>query len=376
MFAFVVCAATAMADAVMAFGTNNDGRAFTLQTILADGVLEWESDVLPDGNRVAITQEPAGKGKFWGAQAVMGTWENEEALAALNEFSGITFTAADMSEGTSLKVAANSNAAVNAILNLILDAQSEGDLVTLYTTVSGWNCPLDEITVTGLDDCVIKYAPGDGGGFYDFPVFTQTNQGLNLIVITGKLTADKHVTVTSPTTCIIEGLGEQKTKVGFQIAAYKVTAGETPVNIESLAVVGTFPGMTWDPTQGVAMTQDAENADIWTLTIEGFEAEAKIYKYKAAANQKWTVYTLPAEGNNEFEFGTEGYPAGVYNLTFTVNTEKHTLTLEPTPVSDGISSVRMTEAVKNGEVYNLNGQRVAQPTKGLYIINGRKVVVK
>ena len=184
MFAFVVCAATAMADAVVAFGTNTDGRAFTAQTILA-GVNGWESDVLPDGNKVAITQEPAGTGKFWNAQAVMGTWENEEALAALNEFSGITFTAADMSEGTSLKVAANSNAAVNAILNLILDAQNEGDLVTLYTTVSGWNSPLDEITVTGLDDCVIKYAPGDGGGFYDFPVFTQTNQGLNLIVITG-----------------------------------------------------------------------------------------------------------------------------------------------------------------------------------------------
>ena len=27
-------------------------------------------------------------------------------------------------------------------------------------------------------------------------------------------------------------------------------------------------------------------------------------------------------------------------------------------------------------VYNLNGQRVNQPTKGLYIVNGRKVVIK
>ena len=37
--------------------------------------------------------------------------------------------------------------------------------------------------------------------------------------------------------------------------------------------------------------------------------------------------------------------------------------------------------VKSGEcnapaVYNLNGQRVAQPTKGLYIVNGKKVVIK
>jgi hypothetical protein len=32
--------------------------------------------------------------------------------------------------------------------------------------------------------------------------------------------------------------------------------------------------------------------------------------------------------------------------------------------------------LNDNNVYNLNGQRVAQPTKGLYIVNGRKVVIK
>ena len=32
--------------------------------------------------------------------------------------------------------------------------------------------------------------------------------------------------------------------------------------------------------------------------------------------------------------------------------------------------------IENGAVFNLAGQRVAQPTKGLYIVNGRKVVIK
>ena len=32
--------------------------------------------------------------------------------------------------------------------------------------------------------------------------------------------------------------------------------------------------------------------------------------------------------------------------------------------------------LEEGAVYNLNGQRVAQPAKGLYIVNGRKVVIK
>lgn len=34
------------------------------------------------------------------------------------------------------------------------------------------------------------------------------------------------------------------------------------------------------------------------------------------------------------------------------------------------------EQVINGEAYNLAGQRVAQPTKGLYIVNGKKVILK
>lgn len=34
------------------------------------------------------------------------------------------------------------------------------------------------------------------------------------------------------------------------------------------------------------------------------------------------------------------------------------------------------QKVENGEYYNLAGQRVVQPTKGLYIVNGKKVIVK
>ena len=30
----------------------------------------------------------------------------------------------------------------------------------------------------------------------------------------------------------------------------------------------------------------------------------------------------------------------------------------------------------DGKCYNLQGQRVEQPTKGLYIVNGKKVIVK
>lgn len=41
----------------------------------------------------------------------------------------------------------------------------------------------------------------------------------------------------------------------------------------------------------------------------------------------------------------------------------------------GISSIK-SNASANGAYYNLAGQRVAQPTKGLYIVNGKKVIMK
>ena len=42
----------------------------------------------------------------------------------------------------------------------------------------------------------------------------------------------------------------------------------------------------------------------------------------------------------------------------------------------GINAVNGEGFTVNGSVYDLQGRRVAQPTKGLYIVNGRKVVIK
>ncbi len=41
-----------------------------------------------------------------------------------------------------------------------------------------------------------------------------------------------------------------------------------------------------------------------------------------------------------------------------------------------LNKVELQNAEANGTYYNLAGQRVAQPTKGLYIVNGKKVIIK
>jgi hypothetical protein len=113
--------------------------------------------------------------------------------------------------------------------------------------------------------------------------------------------------------------------------------GETPepLVISSMTIVGDFiggeateaePKPWWNPANGWAMTQSTENPAIWTLTKE-FEAAAQTYEYKAVANNNFTDYVLPAGDNAKFTFGTDEYPAGKYELTFTADTNKHELTL-------------------------------------------------
>lgn len=110
----------------------------------------------------------------------------------------------------------------------------------------------------------------------------------------------------------------------------------TPFAINTMSIVGDFTGgwpvtETNDWSMAKAMTQDANDPDVWTLTIDNFYAEGKKYYYKAAANESWEGYKLPdGTVNADFEFGTEGYPAGYYKLVFTVNTSTHSLTVVPT----------------------------------------------
>ena len=42
----------------------------------------------------------------------------------------------------------------------------------------------------------------------------------------------------------------------------------------------------------------------------------------------------------------------------------------------GISNITVSEAVKAGKVYSIDGKRVSKSVKGLAIINGKKVILK
>jgi hypothetical protein len=77
------------------------------------------------------------------------------------------------------------------------------------------------------------------------------------------------------------------------------------------------------------------------------------------------------DGNNLIKAGRAylEIPESLFN-----GEAKTMLTLEDE--TDGILLINGNEQNKNDNIYDIQGRKVENPTKGIYIVNGKKVVVK
>lgn len=112
---------------------------------------------------------------------------------------------------------------------------------------------------------------------------------------------------------------------------------------ETMSIVGDFSeGGFDDLTKGISMTRDADNPFVWTAVVENFSitSDKYSYDYKAVANQDYNVYQLPAGMDNKnYGFDYDGAREGTYTLTFTVNTQAHSVELSPLKLDDNTYTV-------------------------------------
>jgi len=96
----------------------------------------------------------------------------------------------------------------------------------------------------------------------------------------------------------------------------------------------------------------------------------------AAGQNLGTVYRLGygSDGISFYKYTTTSAPAGVVYVPNVGGGNAPSLSIEFGSGATSIETIKSNDDMR--EVYNLNGQRVAQPTKGLYIVNGHKVVIK
>lgn len=129
---------------------------------------------------------------------------------------------------------------------------------------------------------------------------------------------------------------------------------------------------------GVVLAGDADTYTIPVIASSSTSTTGNKLEGVHAATEKAanSIYVLMASPKVGFYSNNNAFTVGANTAYLPIDFA----TLAPFYLfEDG--EVTAVEAVKvqqtnNGEYYNLAGQRVAQPTKGLYIVNGKKVVIK
>ena len=179
---------------------------------------------------------------------------------------------------------------------------------------------------------------------------------------------------------------EQATELfgsGYKLAEFTASGTDkmtfTTIDLENEDFVAGKPYLVY-PTATLSHSNKVL-ANVSITETEGLEDKDNGYKFKGSFEPKTfsenlSLYRFIASGN-ELKTPTGGtlkslrcyfeYPSGGSNArSFTIDEEGGTT---------GINAVNGEGFMVNG-YYNLNGQRVAKPTKGLYIVNGKKVVIK
>ena len=130
----------------------------------------------------------------------------------------------------------------------------------------------------------------------------------------------------------------------------------------------------WDE-QSTANEMTKQENNIYILEKKGISLNAQTYEYKVCANHGW------AESYGADPLGIDNAiliipEAGTYDVTFTFNqaTKEVSATAVPS-VTDGISQIAGDIKTKK-VIFNLQGQRISTPKQGVYIINGKKAVLK
>ena len=157
------------------------------------------------------------------------------------------------------------------------------------------------------------------------------------------------------------------------VKAYIVT-GHTDSAIDVEQMTGTVPAGTPLLLEGVTtdvpVVAGSSNTDVSANLLKaGTGADS-------AAESGKTKYALSvADDKATFKkISSATIPVGKAYLEFAETIDAPSLSFGGTTGIMSVDNGQLT--VDSSEVYNLNGQRVAQPTKGLYIVNGKKVIIK
>ena len=240
---------------------------------------------------------------------------------------------------------------------------------------------ITKIVTTGGNFVTIS----SGGGLLSGSTWTGASQSVKLSISTSTVNI-KTITVTygsivpvtisstSGFATLFSNCALDFSSLSSELKAYTATVSENTV---TLTEVDDIPANT-----GVVLKGDVKTHNI-PVAASSSTAKGDLIGNTSAATaynayDGYDLYMLALNGEGKAQFTkvTGGsIAAGKAFLKLSSGADARELNVvfaddEPT----AIETVKVEKA--NNEYFNLAGQRVAQPTKGLYIVNGKKVVVK
>lgn len=163
----------------------------------------------------------------------------------------------------------------------------------------------------------------------------------------------------------------------FEINVKTTKTGDAVIGEKTWTVAGSpeILGKKWveTATENDMIKQD-DNVT-YILTKTNLTLAQGIYQYKICANHGWAE-NYGDDNDPEGNASIVITKAGTYDVTFTFNqaTKEVSATAVPS-VTDGISQIASDIKTKK-VIFNLQGQRISAPKQGVYIINGKKAVLK
>lgn len=222
----------------------------------------------------------------------------------------------------------------------------------LYTEVA-------TVTLTSTTNLVIS-AAGDNGKVLDYVYIEKIPAN-----VSATIPASGFATVSSayPLDCANLPSG---------VKAYKVSEiSSTAVTLEQVTTaVAAGTGLI---LEGAAGTYNIPVVASGTDISAANKLKAAVTATAVAAN---AAYVLK-DGKFCLVTSASSVPAGkAYLLASDVPASARELNIEFGGEATGVNGVRSQMEEGRGEVFDLQGRRIDQPTKGLYIVNGRKMIIK
>lgn len=189
------------------------------------------------------------------------------------------------------------------------------------------------------------------------------------VTLTRSITANKWSTIVLPfAVANVESVFGTGTKVaqlnnvnGNTLSFQSVTS----MNANEPYMIKTAANFATANISGVSIVEGTPAKTVSGVTFQG------VY---AAGNIPAGAYFV--SGNQLYRASDATNTIKPFHAYFTTSNNAPELNFVIDGGTTGISTMHNSQSIMHNEYYNLAGQRVSQPTKGLYIVNGKKMIVK